>query len=188
VGGTPTNLALALVKEFAGDLRQARTINQLALCTGKAYANTHATATLLLDQGILTKEVVGHSHRCRLNLANDRTLLYLSLVELHKRDELLAHDTTGEVRALIERIDRSSAELGTLLAWKRPSGILLITSHVSESAIDAQRASAMIGMHVSLFPLAAFLHDPNMRMTIARDGTLLFGHALYTSLLREVRR
>jgi hypothetical protein len=175
---TPTGFVLALLGEFAGDMRASRTINQLALSSGKAYANTHATATQLLREEILIKETVGHSHRCRLNLSNDKTLLYLSLLETMKRDELLR--TCQKTREIIPVIDKQSAAIGILLVWKRENDLLIITSHtviVPEELMPA----------VTL-PLAAFMHDLALRATISSQGTLLFGHALYASLLREVRR
>ena len=171
---------LALLGEFASDTRASRTINQLALSSGKAYANTHATATQLLKEEILLKETVGHSHQCRLNLNNDKTLLYLSLLETVKRDELLRQ--SPEMRHLLSRIDTHSAKLGILLAWKRENDLLLVTSsHQPE-------ASELFSVPTAILPLAAFMHDHNLRATISGKNTLLFGHALYASLLREVRR
>jgi hypothetical protein len=177
---TPSNLVLALLSEFASDIRESRTIHQLALSSGKAYANTHAAATTLLSENILLKETVGHSHHCRLNLNNDKTLLYLSLLETVKRDEMLRK--SPETRLLLSKIDANSAKLGILLAWKREQDILIVTTtHQTE-------ASDIIGTPTTTIPLAAFLHDYTLRATISAKGTLLFGHALYASLLREVRR
>lgn len=178
MSGTPTGLVLALLGEFASDMREPRTINQLALSTGKAYANMHATAQTLFKEGILTKEVVGHSHRCRLNLSNDKTLLYLSLLETVKRDELLR--TTPEARLLLAKIDTHAANLGILLAWKREKDLLIVTT--------SHRDAKEIFGEVTVLPLAAFLHDHNLRATICGKNTLLFGHALYASLLKEVAR
>lgn len=178
--GTPTGLVLALLAEFASDMRTPRTINQLSLSSGKAYANTHAVATQLLKEEILIKETVGHSHQCRLNLQNDKTLLYLSLLETVKRDRLLRE--SPETRLLLAKVDAHSAKLGILLAWKRADGVLLVTtSHRPD-------AKELFGEDVMALPLAAFLADHHLRATICGDGTLLFGHALYASLLREVGR
>jgi hypothetical protein len=161
-------------------MREPRTINQLARSAGKAYANTHAAATALLNEQILVKETVGHSHQCRLNLSNDKTLLYLSLAEAVKRDELLRQNP--EARALLARIDAHSASLGILLAWKREDDLLIVTTSHQDDA------SERLGTRTTVMPLAAFLHDYNLRATICGRNTLLFGHALYASLLREVRR
>ena len=171
---------LALLSEFASDMRASRTINQLALSTGKAYANTHATTTQLLKEEILLKETVGHSHQCRLNLNNDKTLLYISLLETVKRDELLRK--SPEMRLLLSRVDTHSAKLGVLLAWKRENDLLLVTTSHQPDPTE------LFSIPVSILPLAAFMHDQNLRATISGKNTLLFGHALYASLLREVRR
>jgi len=180
VAGTPTGLVLALLAEFASDMRTPRTINQLSLSSGKAYANTHAVATQLLKEQILVKETVGHSHQCRLNLQNDKTLLYLSLLETVKRDRLLRE--SPETRLLLAKVDAHSAKFGILLAWKRENGILIVTTTVQ------QEAKATFGESTTVLPLAAFLSDHHLRATICGNGTLLFGHALYASLLREVAR
>jgi hypothetical protein len=195
VVGTPSNLVLALLTEFAGDLRGTRTINQLARSSGKAYANTHATAQMLLRDSILLKEVVGHSHQCRLNLTNDKTLLYLSLLEMHKRDELLRTDP--DVRTLLARIDMYGPGIGILLAWYRADGpdhLLLVTSHTPTNTFSKSATTAagqvheLLGMQCAILPLAAFLQDTTLRTTISSGATLLVGHALYASLLREVAR
>ena len=174
VAGTPTGLVLALLGEFATDMREAKTINQLALSCGKAYANVHAATTLLLSEEILTKETVGHSHRCMLNLSNDKTLLYLSLLQAMKRDALLKSDPS--VRQLLATIDSTSGGLGILLAWRRDHDLLLVTT--------THQIPAGFDIPVTVLPLAAFLNDAGLRATIGRH-TLLFGHALYASLLKE---
>jgi hypothetical protein len=179
VSGTPTGLVLALLGEFASDMRESRTINQIARSTGKAYANMHATAQQLLAEEILVKEVKGHSHHCKLNLNNDKTLLYLSLLETVKRDQLLR--TSPETRLLLSHIDTHSAKLGILLAWKREQDLLLVTTTHPNDIPETLGKTTIL-------PLAAFLHDYHLRATISGNNTLLFGHALYASLLREVRR
>lgn len=176
MANTPTGLVLALLGEFASDMREPRTINQLALSSGKAYANVHACATALLQENILTKETIGHSHRCLLNLSNDKTLLYLSLLQTVKRDELLRNDPS--LRNLLLAIDQHSAIAGILLAWKRNDDVLLVTTN---------HATVSLGISTTILPLAAFLNDHGLRATIGKH-TLLFGHALYASLLRESPR
>jgi hypothetical protein len=176
---TPTGSVLALLKEFSNDMRIARTIHQLSISTGKAYANTHATTTQLLEEGILTKETVGHSHQCRLNLSNDKTLLYLCLLETQKRDELFRR--SPEAKLLLNKIDQHSAKLGILLAWKREKDLLVVTTTPQLPVVDDLGELAVI-------PLSLFMSNEQLRATISGEATLLFGHALYASLLREVRK
>ena len=176
VGSTPTSFVLVLLKEFVQDLRVAKTINQLALSTGKAYPNTHATTNTLLAEGILTKEVIGHSHRCKLNLQNDKTLIYLSLLETIKRDELLQNNTYA--RELLKKIDKQSAQHGILLAWLKKETLLLVTTH-------QQQTNSLFGMPTTTLSLQEFLHNKELCATIAGTATLLFGHALYVGLLKE---
>jgi hypothetical protein len=170
---------LALLGEFASDMREARTINQLATSTAKAYANVHATTTALLEEEILVKETIGHSHQCKLNLQNDKTLLYLCLLHTLKRDEFLKSDPSA--RDLLATIDKNSASLGILLAWKREHDLLIITTGPQPDA------SALLGQPTIVIPLSAFLRDHQLAATIGKN-TLLFGHALYASLLREVSK
>lgn len=159
-------------------MREARSINQLATSTSKAYANVHAATTTLLQEEILVKETVGHSHQCKLNLQNDKTLLYLSLVQTLKRDDYLKANPDG--RKLLQAIDANSARLGILLAWKREHDLLLVTT-------GPQADTAALGHLATVVPLSAFVRDPQLAATIGRH-TLLFGHAFYASLLREVSK
>jgi hypothetical protein len=167
---------LALLAEFASDMRQAKSINQIALSSGKAYPNVHAAATSLINEGILLKETIGHSHLCRLNLANDKTLIYISLLETMKRDALLLE--RPEERLLLSKIDSTSAKLGTLLAWRRKNDLLLVTTETRSDTNEMPHFTKMIS-------LSAFLSDEELRSTISGEGTLLFGHALYVSLLKQ---
>ena len=45
---------------------------------------------------------------------------------------------------------------------------------------------ALVTVAATSLPLAAFLHDRELRATVGKH-TLLFGHALYASLLKEQR-
>lgn len=181
MAGTPTGLVLALLAEFAGDTREAKTINQLALSSGKAYANVHAATTALLAEQILTKETIGHSHRCRLNLANDKTLLYLSLLQTVKRDDLLRSDPAAALS--LAAVDEHGPRLGVLLAWHCGSSILLITDGRHHNSPGCQDFPAS-PLPVAILPLGEFLADAALRATVGRH-TLLFGHALYASIMRE---
>lgn len=174
MAGTPTKLVLALLGEFARDLGQAHTINQLALSTGKAYANIHAAVSRMLNERILTKETVGHSHQCRLNLQNARTSLYLGLLQAKKRDDLLK--ASPDARRLLREIDRLAAELGILLVWKSPERLLLITGKKRDASANFPGSTSLT--------LKEFLGNKDLVEKIGRD-TLLFGHAFYVSTLHQ---
>jgi hypothetical protein len=133
----------------------------------------------LLQEEILVKETIGHSHQCKLNLQNDKTLLYLCLLQTLKRDEFLK--SSPDARQLLTTIDEHSASLGILLVWKRDNDLLIITSGQQPNAVELLQQPAAV------IPLRTFLHDKQLAATIGKH-TLLFGHALYASLLREVSR
>jgi DNA-binding transcriptional ArsR family regulator len=177
-GGNPTELVFALLEWFARDTREAHTMHQLALSTGKAYPNVHAALGRMIEAGILEKEVVGRSHRCSLNLGNDTTLLYLSLVQARRRDALLRE--APAMRKALRAIDEQGPALGVLLAWLKDGELLLVTTR-------ARARGAIEGSAYSCVPLHAFLADETLRSTIGAH-TLLSGHALYASLLREDTR
>lgn len=174
-----TQIVFALLEAFAGDVRRSHTINQLALSSGKPYPNTHATATHLLEEGILRREIVGRGHLCSLNLSNDKTLLYLSLLQARKRDALLKRSLAD--RKLLPLIDSASARLGILLAWRRTDDLLIITARAPDPGL-----ARAFPLPATAMALKAFLADEELHATVGRH-TLLFGHALYATLLRRDR-
>ena len=154
-----TGLALTLIEEYAHDLRRALTINQLAKACGKPYPNVHAAVKTLLADGILTKEIVGHAHNCRLDLANPRTAIYLAIAQSRKPRAPLPQGADGAI-----------------LVWKRDTDCLLVTP---------APAPAAPGTHA--ITLDAFLADKELFATIGKH-TLLKGHGTYASILETHAR
>ena len=166
--GVVTELALTLIDVLAGNLQQPLTINKLAQKAGKAYPNTYNTVQKLLEHNILTKQVVGHSHLCSLNLQNSATVFMIGLVQARKRDEL-TDETTRQLTTQWKN------DPNILLVWKRDEEYLIVTKRPTES------------QHPTI-ELPDLLADKDLWSTLGQH-TLLVGQTLYTALLqREVLR
>ncbi|MDD9953416.1 MAG: hypothetical protein OXR66_03705 [Candidatus Woesearchaeota archaeon] len=152
-----TKLTLRLIAVFAHDLRAAYTIRQLAQNTGTAYANTHKTATKLLNDNILTKETIGHSHNCRINLNNNAALLLLSLVHTDNKKH--------------EWIEKHAKEYNIKLAFERPDGLLIITKDFTRSeAVNARWLTVKEFLRSDFF---------------AKPGRLIHGHTFYPTIIKR---
>jgi len=177
LGGTPGLLVLKILDEYANDTRAAYSINQLALSTGKAYPNVHATVAGLLKENILTKEVIGHSHHCRLNLENDTTLLYLSLLQTHRKTEWLRQDRSHI--SLLKAIDDACGTHNILLVWDQGNDLFIVTATPCS-------LTSLNGKKITSMTLHTFLEQKELQATIGKH-TLIFGHALYTTIMGQAR-
>jgi len=62
-------------------------INQIAKLLNKKYPYVNKKVSELIEQRILNRIIVGKSHLCSLNLNNEMTIQYLSLIEIEKREK-----------------------------------------------------------------------------------------------------
>ncbi|MFH0978153.1 MAG: hypothetical protein V1837_02510 [Candidatus Woesearchaeota archaeon] len=71
------------------DVKSAFSILQIAKMMNTSYPHVYNAVQGLIEQGILSKLVVGNVHLCQLNLDNDLTISLLSLLALQKREPLI---------------------------------------------------------------------------------------------------
>lgn len=70
---------LETISIFSKDLTLNLTINQISKQLNKSYAFTNKYVRNFLDEGILTKRIVGSAILCSLNYSNEKTLGLLML-------------------------------------------------------------------------------------------------------------
>ena len=80
---------IEIIELFSQNLMAFYSINQIAKLLKKKYPYVNRRVSYLVKQGILRKRVIGSSHLCSLNLANDKCVMMLGMIEVDKRDSLL---------------------------------------------------------------------------------------------------
>lgn len=70
---------LETISIFSKDLTLNLTINQISKILNKSYAFTNKYVRNFLDEGILSKKIVGSAILCSLNYSNEKTLGFLML-------------------------------------------------------------------------------------------------------------
>ena len=87
------NMDLELeVVDFLFRNKAAPTIHQLSESLGRHYSLVHRVVGRLAEQGVVSREGVGRSFLCSLNLSNERTFALLELAEIERKDEFLSKD------------------------------------------------------------------------------------------------
>lgn len=156
-----TGLALTVVEILARDLEKAHTIRDISLRAKKAYANVHTTTTELINAGILTKQTIGHSHSCSLNMKSDLARTYLALV-----CELQRIKNVKRSKKLSQTIDQHREQI--LFAFEHDSTLIVVANNT------------ISGLNARVLRPQEFLAS-NLWATTA--PTILFGGLAYAQLL-----
>lgn len=117
--------------------RAPLTIRQISEKLGKAYPHIHTITTQLIDEGVLTKDVVGNAYSCQLNLQHEKTKAMVVLEEY-------AH-ATHEIKK--RRIP--AAVLQDIALLKVTQGVLAVVWEGSHLLVLAQKSA-----HPFRLPLA----------------------------------
>ncbi|MFH1174613.1 MAG: hypothetical protein V1725_05740 [archaeon] len=81
-----TRIEQDIVHVFARDLTRSYSIHQLSKELHKQYPSIHRTATRMIREGILTKNVIGRSFLCSLNFHEPQAALLFAQAELQQRN------------------------------------------------------------------------------------------------------
>ncbi|HIH31105.1 TPA: hypothetical protein HA235_00195 [Candidatus Woesearchaeota archaeon] len=82
-----------IIKVFEENLTETFSINSISKRLKKSYPNINKKSHFLLKEGILGKIDIGKSYQCFLNLNNDKARIFLAIIELNKRDNLLTKNS-----------------------------------------------------------------------------------------------
>ena len=119
------------VVDFLFRNKEAPTIHQMSESLGRHYSLVHRVVGRLAEQGAVSREGVGRSFLCSLNLSNERTFALLELAEIEKKDEFLGMDK--ELGLIVE----------DLLDSLKPQlkSVLTVVLYGSRAKGDAARSS-----------------------------------------------
>ena len=109
------------------------TIRQISGKLGKAYPHIHTVTTRLLDEGVLTKDIVGNAYACSLNLQHEKAKAMVILEEYgHASLELKKKRVPAQVLADVEKMRHVPGVAGVL--WDHTSLVVLFAAMPSPSA------------------------------------------------------
>lgn len=125
-------LELKIVDLLARNTERKFTINEIAKSLKEYYSFVHRTVNKLIKDNVITKEKVGKSHLCSINLRNEKTIILIQLSEIEKKNEF--YNSNKEIKLILEDFIESVRLIN-------PISIVLFGSHVKgittkESDID----------------------------------------------------
>ncbi|NTV24509.1 MAG: hypothetical protein HGA85_09195 [Nanoarchaeota archaeon] len=98
-------LELEIIDLFERDISQVFSINEIAKTLGKSYPSVNLKVSSLIDEEVITKNQVGRSYLCHVNLKNQKTIALLSLIQSSKLHESKLKTLEPEVQKLLEVFD-----------------------------------------------------------------------------------
>ncbi len=89
--------------------KEKLTINEISTQLDETYSFVNRVINRLIKENILKKEVIGNSYLCSLNLNNEKTLSYLTLNEIEKKEKFI--EKLKNIKTLLNQIkERISAD------------------------------------------------------------------------------
>jgi hypothetical protein len=94
---------IEIMQLYSEDPTASYSINRIAQRLGKSYPYVNKRVGLLLEEGVLFKQVVGTTYLCSANLTNDLCIWLLGLVGLQQKLIILEKNSwAGEILATLE--------------------------------------------------------------------------------------
>lgn len=81
-----------IIRAFIDNPDKKLTINQISKLIKRSYFFTNTNARKLIQEGVLNKEIIGHSILCSLNFNNDKTIGLLITNSMKKKNNTEAKD------------------------------------------------------------------------------------------------
>ena len=167
---------IEIVEVFSKNLVAFYSINQIAKLLKKTYPYVNKRVSYLVDESILKKSVLGSSHLCSLNLANDKCIVLLSLVEIEKRDKFLKRNS--KLRKALELLKKEIS--------KRTFHCVLLSKDKIIFVLEDPRFSIVIqGFKSSVVGKEEFL-DLLLNSDVLQDHVIVYGFDRYFEFVKEV--
>lgn len=168
-------------------------INEIARALKKAYPNIHAKVNSMIERGIFTKQTVGRSNLCTINLESEeaRALLFLNKASnpSHKKTR-----STPEIKTIIDRVKKIGIKktVVSALIHKNKSN-LSMNNHSSEEVIvivdekeDQKKIRGELGLlNLLLLTKNDFLQHCLERPSLLLNNNLFYGYENFYSILSE---
>jgi len=183
-------LELDIVNLYEKEIMKSFSINEIARALNKAYPNIHAKVTDMISRDIFTKQVVGRSNLCTINLDNEeaKALLFLNKASNPKYKKARS---SPELKTIIERIKKLSEEkriISVLVHEEKNKGkeiIVIIDEKENEKEIKKNIRQELGILNLSLFSKKLFLQNCLNNSSLLLNNDLIFGYENFYSILAE---
>jgi hypothetical protein len=152
----------------------ALTIREISKRLAKAYPHIHTVATELLEEGVLSKMVVGNAYACSLDCSNEKTRALLVIIEHDHTRSLLEKNKIPS--SVIDASKRLQQEKSVEAAWYVEDSLVILLGKVSgkhDSSLSKLPVKSVVVTRDSLTRLY-----PN-RQSWARPHAVLAGVMTY---------
>lgn len=171
-----SNLEQDILSLYDKNLKSLYSIHQISKKLNKKYPYINKKVTTLINSQIFRKIVVGRSHLCALNLANEQTRIMLITRQMQKKHQFLEQEQG--IRESLENIRASFPEI--ILAVPSLKKIFVVGSHHSHKISDNEYTIEQIDRT----ELLHHLEDP--RHPMFTDHVLLYGGERFFQLLESI--
>ena len=169
------DLEQSIISLYSTDLKAGYTILQISKLLNKAYPYINKKLNEFIASGIITKQNVGKSYLCHLNLASSQAIILLSIAEIRKLEEKSTQE--HELEAVLSELKLIRKEFGILCAYETAKEILLIGDPKLQNDIASK---------------APLLHSKKFRVISQKDFSakaiqVLLGFENYYNLAGEMQ-
>ena len=164
------------------DINAAYSINQIAKKLKKKYPYINKKVNMLLQEKILVKVVIGHSHLCSLNLENEQTTVLLTINEIKKKEKLLKKDDWKKKSEKICSCIKNTS-IRTVLCSN--NNIYFVVGDLKDER--AIRKKLRLKNKMKFLTNDQFKKLLLTEKTILEDHTILYAYEGYYQTIREIR-
>ena len=169
---------IEIVEAFSKNLVAFYSINQIAKLLKKTYPYVNKRVSYLIEQGILKKSVLGSSHLCSLNLANDKCIVLLSLVEIKKRDRFLKRNS--KLRGALELLKKETSKRTFHCILLNKGKIIFVLEDPLYSIVIQGFQSTVVGKKEFL--------DLLLNSDVLQDHVIVHGFEKYFEFVKEIEK
>ena len=173
------SLEQEIVSVYDNNIQSFYTINQISKKLKKTYPYINKKVSLMIDESVLNKNVVGNSYLCSLNLNNEKTVMLLTLNEVKKRGILAKKDAS--VSQVLKFLPKLKTEITIHSVFHSKNKIYFVLEDLN----DQKRILNTFSFKPVFVDKKGFqkllLDDPSLN-----SYTLLYGFSKFFEFVQEI--
>ncbi|MBU0756842.1 MAG: hypothetical protein KKF44_02145, partial [Nanoarchaeota archaeon] len=144
------------------------------------YINKKVTS--FFSEGILRKIPVGRSYLCSVNLANEKAVLLLTLIELEKKDALLKRNRKLSIESLSKI--RSNFKVHTI--FESDARLCFVLDYLNDKDAILNQFPEIRQHNPVFFDKSQFKRELLENKTLLTEKTVLYSYEKYFELVHEI--
>ncbi len=155
-------------------------INQISKKLNKKYPYINKIVSMMIEDGILIKKVIGRSYLCSINFRNDEAVVLLTLNEINKRNNFVQKNKA--MRLLLDTIDQLRRDITIhSVVWSKKELFLVV-----ENIDDENNIRSKFSTKQKIVVLTKKFSKKLFESINPKDQIILYGYEKYFEYLQEV--